>query len=344
MTIWQKKGPDNDVVLSIRIRIARNFKDIAFPTSMNVQDSIKIKDRVLQILKQLDEYNFKYYDFSSISSIERLTFVERHLCSKELARTHQMSGLLLSDDESISIMINEEDHVRIQILGVGLNYDEALIKAGKFQKVFDDNENIAYTNEIGYLTSCPTNLGTGMRASAMIRIPAISINGDLKNMMNALKKAGFVLRGIYGEGSTSIGGIMQLSNARSIADSKDEIVEKVNSICMHIIRAERAERKALIDKNNIRLQDKVMRAYGILKYAKRLTLKELGLLIGDIWLAKDLELIKNLDDKDFLHMLTTAQDATLQIIKGEERNKTLLNIKRAQYIQEYLTLKEVYIK
>lgn len=340
MTIWQKAGPENDIVLSIRVRLARNFNDIAFPTSMNLQDSANVKNKVLQILKQLDEFNFKYYDFASISSIQRLTFVERHLCSKELARASQMSGLLLSQDESVSIMINEEDHIRAQILTVGLDYDTALKKANKIQKVLDESKQMAYMEGIGFLTSCPTNLGTGMRASAMIRIPAISILGELKNMMFVLKKAGFLLRGIYGEGSASIGGIMQLSNASSVADSKYEIVKKVNSICKHIIKVERNYRNDIRDKNNIRLQDKVMRAYGILKYAKRITQKELGLLVGDIWLAKDLGLIETYSDTDLLNLLTTAQDATLQIITGEEKNKTLLNIKRAQYIQEYLKKKE----
>lgn len=339
MTVLQKAGPDNDVVLSVRVRIARNFADIPFPTSMNLEDSAKVKERVLNIVKELEEFKFKYCDFASISAIERLTFVERHLCSKELAKAYQMSGLLVSQDESVSIMINEEDHIRVQILSAGLDYESAIQKQKKIQKVFDSSEYIAYKEELGYLTSCPTNLGEGIRASAMIRIPAISISGDIKGMMTILKKAGFILRGIYGEGSSSIGGIMQLSNASSIAQSTDEIIEKVKKICKQIIIAEREKRKALIDKDNIRLQDKVLRGYGIMLYAKRITQKELGLLVGDIWLGKDLGLIDGLNHCDLLYLLTSAQDATLQILTKEEKNKTLLNIKRAQYIQNYLKLK-----
>ena len=176
MTIWQNTGPDIDVVLSTRVRLARNFKDIAFPTSMNIDDSSKVKDRALNILKGFDEFKFNYYDFSSMSPVERTTFVERHICSKELVRTPQMSALLLSRDESVSVMINEEDHIRAQAMTVGLDYETALKKANTIQDAFDESGQVAYSEDIGYLTSCPTNLGTGIRASAMIRIPAIFID------------------------------------------------------------------------------------------------------------------------------------------------------------------------
>lgn len=336
MTIWQQNGPDIDVVLSTRVRLARNYKDIAFPTSMNLEDSTKVKDRTLNILKEFDDYKFNYYDFSSISPIERLTFVERHICSKELARTPQMSALLLSRDESVSIMINEEDHIRAQVMTVGLDYESALSKANVIQEAFDKSNYLAFSDDIGYLTSCPTNLGTGMRASAMIRIPAIVISGKLKSMMESLKKAGFVLRGIYGEGTTSIGGIMQLSNARDVADSRDEIVEKVKSICLHVMKSERLERQKLKEKNSVRLEDKISRAVGILKYAKRMSVREADALIGDVWIGKDLGIVKEMKDIDFLNLLTTVQNSTLQIIKGEEKNKSLRNIMRAEYIQEFL--------
>ncbi len=336
MTIWQKTGPEIDVVLSTRVRLARNYKDIAFPTSMNLADSLKVKDRTLNILKDFDEFKFNYYDFSSMSPIERVTFVERHICSKELARTPQMSALLISRDESVSIMINEEDHIRAQAMSVGLDYEVALEKTNVIQDAFLNSNQVAYSDDIGYLTSCPTNLGTGIRASAMIRIPAIFITGNLKKIMGELKQAGFVLRGIYGEGTTSVGGIMQLSNARDVADSRDEIVEKVKSICMHVMKIERKERQKLKEKSNIRLEDKILRALGTLKYAKRIPVREADVLIGDIWLGKDLGIVNDMQDIDFLNLLTTVQNSTLQMIKGEERNRSQLNIIRAQYIKDYL--------
>jgi len=336
MTIWQNTGPNIDVVLSTRVRLARNFKDIAFPPSMSIEDSSKVKERTLNILKNFDDFKFNYYDFSSMSPVERTTFVERHICSKELARTPQMSALLLSRDESVSIMINEEDHIRAQAMTVGLDYETALKKANIIQEAFDKSEQVAFKEDVGYLTSCPTNLGTGIRASAMIRIPAIFVTGNLKNMIGSLRKAGFTLRGIYGEGTSSVGGIMQLSNARDVADSRDEIVEKVKSICTHVMKAERVQRQKLKSKKNIRLEDKISRAFGILKYAKRISLREADLLIGDVWLGKDLNIINGLEDIDFLTLLTTVQDSTLQMIKGEEKNKAQLNIARASYIKEFL--------
>lgn len=337
MTIWQNTGPDMDVVLSTRVRLARNFKDIAFPTSMNIADSSKVKDRTLNILKGFDEFKFNYYDFSSMSPIERTTFVERHICSKELARTPQMSAMLLSRDESVSVMINEEDHIRAQAMTVGLDYDTALKKANIIQDALDESGQVAYKEDIGYLTSCPTNLGTGMRASAMIRMPAVFLTGGLHKMNESFKKAGFTLRGIYGEGSTSVGGIMQLSNARDVADSRDEIVDKVKSICSHVIKAERAQRENLKNRHNIRVEDKISRALGVLKYAKRMPLREADVLIGDIWLGKDLGLVEGISDIDFLNLLTTVQDSTLQMIGGEEKNKSQLNITRANYIRNYLS-------
>ncbi len=336
MTIWQKTGPETDVVLSTRVRLARNYKDIPFPTSMNLENSIKVKDRTLNIFKGFDELKFNYYDFTSMNRNERMTFVERHLCSKELAKTPQMSALLLSREENVSIMINEEDHIRAQAMTVGLDYESAIKNANLMQDAFDASGQMAKNDDIGYLTSCPTNLGTGMRASAMIRIPAIFITGKLKELMESLKKAGFALRGIYGEGSTSVGGIMQLSNARDVADSRDEIVEKVKSICLHTIKLEREQRDKLKAKNDIRLEDKISRAYGILKYAKRISAREADALIGDIWLGKDLDIVCKMEDIDFLNLLTTVQDSTLQMIKGEEKNRKKLNIIRAEYIKEYL--------
>ena len=241
---------------------------------MNIDDSSKVKDRTLNILKSFDDFKFNYYDFSSMAPMERVTFVERHICSKELARTPQMSALLLSRDESVSIMINEEDHIRAQAMTVGLDYETAVQKANTIQEAFDASGQLAFSEDIGYLTSCPTNLGTGIRASAMIRIPAIFITGNFKNLMDTLRKAGFTLRGIYGEGTSSVGGIMQLSNARDVADSRDEIVEKVKSICVHVMKAERVQRENLKEKKNIRLEDKISRAVGVLKYAKRMSVRE----------------------------------------------------------------------
>ncbi|MCK5129519.1 MAG: hypothetical protein KAQ68_06695 [Clostridiales bacterium] len=340
MTIWQKTGPENDVVLSVRLRIARNFSDIAFPTSMNIKDSVEVKQRILSLSRELEEFKFRYYDFASISKIEIKTFIERHLCSKELSRTQQMSGLLLSTDESVSIMMNEEDHIRAQILAVGLDYETVRIKADHIKKAFDQGENIAYKKEIGYLTSCPTNLGTGMRASAMIRIPAIIVTGAFKQMAKRLSDEGYILRGIYGEGSASVGGIMQLSNSRVVATNEDEIIAKVLDVCMQVVKEERQQRVKITKKRSIRLEDKIMRSYGILKHAMRISQKEMGILVGDIWLGKDLGLIKNLDDSEFMHLLTSTHDATLQINKGEQKNRGILNIMRARYIQEYMKEKE----
>ena len=336
MTIWQNTGPEMDVVLSTRVRLARNYKDIGFPTSMNLEDSVKVKERTLGIMKGFDEFKFNFYDFASMPQIERDTFVERHICSKELARTPQMSALLLSRDESVSIMINEEDHIRAQALTVGLDYESALKTTNLIQEAFDESGYIAVKDDIGYLTSCPTNLGTGLRASAMIRIPAIFLTGSLKELMDTVRKAGFVLRGIYGEGTSSVGGIMQLSNARDVADSRDEIVEKVKSLCIHVMKSERAKRESLKEKSNIKIEDKISRGLGVLKYAKRMSAREADALIGDVWLGKDLGIVPHMDDVDFLTLLTTVQDSTLQVVKGEEKNKSQLNAVRAEYIKEFL--------
>src|SRR5699024_396103 len=231
---WVKEdGPDSDIVLSSRIRLARNFSDTPFPTAGREQDLIKIRNFFQEEYenKSFHDYtNFKFTSIDDITPTERRVLVEKHLISPHLAKNAKIAGTIISENEQISVMINEEDHIRIQLYFPGFQLTRALNEAFDFDDWLEEKINYAFDETKGYLTSCPTNVGTGMRASVMMHLPALVITKHINRLIPAINQLGFVVRGIYGEGSEALGNIFQISNQITLGKSEADIVEDINSV------------------------------------------------------------------------------------------------------------------
>src|SRR5690625_5213955 len=255
---WMREeGPENDIVLSTRIRLARNFQEEVFPIIADEKDLMAISNYFKQNYNQSSfrQYeNFELIDINDLSHIEKRVLVEKHLISPYLAKARS-TATLLSANEQISVMINEEDHIRMQLYFPGFQLTTALKEAFLLDDWLEEEIDYAFDEEKGYLTSCPTNVGTGMRASVMIHLPALVLTKRINRMIPAINQLGFVVRGIYGEGSEALGNIFQISNQITLGKSEEDIVEDLKSIIVKLVEQEREAREQLIRRSEIRLEN-----------------------------------------------------------------------------------------
>ncbi len=320
---WYKDfGPEGDVVLSTRIRFARNIKDYPFPFRLDADKkkelNYKIKDVVLS-----NNDDMSFIDMADVPAYQTVSLAERHLISPEFAGPSQGRALILSDNEDISVMLEEEDHLRIQAMEAGLQLEKAYEKAEKIERTVGEKLNYAFDERIGFLTQCPTNLGTGMRASVMLHLPALTKQGLISRLSSTVSKLGLVIRGAYGEGSRPGGDIYQISNQITLGISEKEAMYNLDSIVKQIISQERSARKELL-KNEDYL-DSVYRAYGILKYAKKLSSNEFMSLISLVRFAAAEKEI-DIDVEKINAMIPDMQPATINVRKSlqldaQERDK-----------------------
>ena len=223
MAKWlDHKGEEEDVVVSTRLRIARNIGNYKFPGFVDFEESEAITQEILDAMKD-DEEKYKFYRTKDLSKVERNVFVEEHLISPNLAKSNDYGSFLLRQDEKVSIMINEEDHIRIQVLLSGLNTEKSWEIISQVDDKLENKINYAFHEQFGYLTSCPTNVGTGLRASAMVHLPCLSMTGQINMIMEGLTKIGLTVRGLYGEGSKSLGNLFQISNQTTMGDRKSVV-------------------------------------------------------------------------------------------------------------------------
>lgn len=333
MSKWYRDfGPEGDVVLSTRIRFARNIKEYPFPFKLDNEKKKELNYRIRDAVLSNNE-NMSFIEMESVPAYQTVSLAERHLISPEFAGPSQSRALILSDDESISVMLQEEDHLRIQAMEAGLNLEKAFEEAEKIEKTVGDVLNYAFDERIGFLTQCPTNLGTGMRASVMLHLPALTKQGLISRLSATVSKLGLVIRGAYGEGSQPGGDIYQISNQITLGISEKEAIFNLDSIVKQIISQERNARKELL-KNEDYL-DSVWRAYGILKYSRKLTSNEFMKLISLARLASA-EKIIDLDIEKINAMIPDMQPATVNVrnsatFDAEERDRL-----RAKEVREIL--------
>lgn len=325
---------DNDVVLSSRIRLARNIKDMPFPSIMNDEEAHKVIESVRKAIfnsNTILSTQFNEYDMRKLTPLERQSLVERHLISPDLSQNTKNGYALIKNDNTVSIMINEEDHLRIQCILDGLRLNETWDIADKIDDLIEENVDYAYNERIGYLTSCPTNVGTGIRASLMVHLPALTITGLLGSILNSVTKIGIAVRGIYGEGTQALGDIYQISNQITLGQSEKEIIENIEGVVRQIIANERKARSDLYDKRKIQIEDRVGRAYGLLSNAKVLSTKEFMRLMSDVRLGAVLGIL-NIDVRKIDELTTHIQPGNLQKILGAQLEPYDRDIKRAEYV------------
>jgi protein arginine kinase len=336
----QADGPDSDIVLSSRIRVARNVNNEPFPMLATNQQSEEVLNRVATVLdhEQLNIIGrFDLLPLDQVNELEKRVLVEKHLISPNLANESRNGAVILSENEAISIMVNEEDHLRIQVLYPGFQLKEAWEVAEKIDDVFESAVDYAYDEKHGYLTSCPTNVGTGIRASVMMHLPALVITQQMNRILQAIQQVGLAVRGLYGEGSEVTGNLFQISNQITLGQTEEEIIENLHSVARQIIEHEKAARHKLLQESRTKLTDRIRRSFGILCYAEVMDSKEAGQRLSDIRLGVDVGLIEGLPANVMNELLVMTQPGYLQQHYGRALSPEERDVHRAKLIRETLT-------
>jgi len=332
--IWYKEKND-DIVISTRIRLARNIKKYPFPNAMT---DAQLKGAVAEVESAVTGGNstlaktFKNYHMSGLGEVERGELVEKHLISPNLGRR---ASVMISDDENMSIMLMEEDHIRLQIIKGGFSLDEAWELADKVDDVIEESIEYAFHKDFGYLTACPTNVGTGMRASVMMHLPALTMTNNMDRIIASASNLGIAVRGLYGEGSKAYGALYQISNQITMGMSESELIEKLKNIVMQIKKHEENTREKLKNEKNTALEDRLWRSYGTLKYARSVSSQEAKTLISDVILGVNLGIIKK-DDANFIELMIETEPSVLSKIAGSNLKPEERDIKRAEKLRAFI--------
>lgn len=326
MSWYFENGPESDVVVSTRIRFARNISGHKFNSIATKED----EEKVLDIFKNNNVVpELKFIRLSDLDELMQNSLIEKHVISRDILNV-ESAGILLNADEDICVMINEEDHVRIQAMNPGLELEKTLKTAEDIDNKIAEKVEYAYSDLYGYLTTCPTNVGTGLRASVMLHLPALRITGRIGRVLDVVNKVNLDVRGVYGEGTEAIGDMYQVSNKVSLGVTNQEIISSVKSIVNKIIEQERNAREYLMTRG-IDFEDRVCRDYGILTSARKLSYDECAKLVSMVKLGVDLGIIKEIDSRKVNEISIATKPATLQkcckeILGPKERDEKRADI------------------
>lgn len=341
---WMKTdGPDSDIVLSSRIRLARNINQYVFPIIATTEQSKEVLDKIVEVQKSETKTQAEALEvikLDDLKTIEKKVLVEKHLISPTLVEDSKNGAVLLSQDESVSIMVNEEDHLRIQCLYPGFQLNEALNRANGIDDWLEEKFDYAYDETRGYLTSCPTNVGTGMRASVMMHLPALVLTQRINRIIPAINQLGLVVRGSYGEGSEAQGNIFQISNQITLGKSEEDIVEDLRDVVLQLIEQERYARNSLYESSKLQLEDRVFRSYGILAYSRIIQSKEATKCLSDVRLGIDLGIINGVSRSILNELMILTQPGFLQQYAGQNLNPDERDVRRATLIRERIKLEK----
>lgn len=332
---YEKSGNCGDVVCSTRVRLARNLKQFPFPAKATVPQREAVEQKVRDALlsgNSILSKEFRFVPLENASEEEAVSLVERHIVSPEFISDRRGKAVLISDDESISIMINEEDHLRIQVLREGFSLKEAAETADRIDTLLSETLDFAYDPEFGYLTQCPTNLGTGMRASVMLHLPALTENGAMPRIASNLSKLRLTIRGTYGEGSKSVGGLYQLSNQITLGLSENEAIENLRSITVQLMEEERKARSQMAQ--DVAWQDKIDRAAGILKTARVLSSSECMELLSYVRFGISVGILQGVTTEELNGLMVNVQPGTLMAKAGKPLDQNQRDVLRATKVRE----------
>src|SRR5947207_9119387 len=283
------EGPHHQVVISSRVRFARNLRNRSFPGWAKKAERIAILEVTKPAVEELPEMQDSFSELlQDLSALEKQVLVERHLISREHAAKGAGSAIVMNRRQTLSVMINEEDHLRMQAIRSGLQLKQAFKLVDKIDSALEGKLQFAYDQRLGYLTACPTNVGTGLRASAMLHLPGLVLSDLINQVIQAVSKIGLAVRGLYGEGTDAMGNLFQLSNHHTLGDKEEEIINRLSKVIETIIEKEHDARQILIQKKSNTLWDQIGRAYGVLTYAHAMSSKEALNLLSIIKLGIDL--------------------------------------------------------
>ena len=326
-------GAQNDVVISTSIHLARNIKQFPFPATLSMQDKLKVNSVIKNAIDEINNYSFNYYEMKTLSQAEVVSLAERHLVSPEFASSRDGRALLLTEDEAVSVMLNEEDHIRLQVMYAGFALDEAYRTADKIDSQLSGKLQFAFDDRLGYLTQDPTALGTGMKASVVLHLPALVSSSQITKLITTVSKLGLSLRGSYGEGAAAKGDLFRLSNTITLGISEKAAIENLKSIALQIAAQERVAREEIFKAPVT--EDRIFRAYGVLKYARMIDTSEFMELISLVRLGAVKGII-NMDCAQIEALMIHMQPATISLSVDRPLDRIERDKLRAQLVRQNL--------
>ena len=339
MKNWIETNTSNeDIVLSSRIRLARNIKSEPFPNRLTEEqgkDIVRKIEEAFYLSSDMEEKFNTIYLWQN-DDISNQSYLEKHLISKKLVANSNQAAFMLDKDETISIMINEEDHLRLQSITGGLNLKDALDNATKLDDFLEEQLDYAFDVKLGFLTSCPTNVGTGLRASVMLHLPALTVNREIGGLLNALTQVGMTIRGLYGEGSQGEGNLYQISNQLTLGLNEEEVLSNLTGVINQIINRENLARDRILSKSRLEVEDKTYRSIGILKSALMLSKRETLNLLSNVRLGVEMGILKNVDKTILNRLLVEIQSSIIQKFYGGEVGEKQEKLYRANLVKEKL--------
>ena len=321
----QRHGPHDRIVMSSRVRLARNLKDAAFPGWAKKPERIRVFELVRPAVESLPEMKDAFSEaMDNLSALDKQILVERHLISREHAAKSSGSGLVLNRDETFCVMINEEDHLRMQALRPGLQLRQAWSAIDRLDSELEQKLNYAFNSDLGYLTACPTNIGTGIRVSAMLHLPGLVLAEQINPIIQSVNKLGLAVRGLYGEGTEALGNVFQVSNQMTLGENELTIVERLDKVLSQIIEHEENARQTLMEKKPKVVYNHIGRAYGILANAHSISSKETMNLLSLMRLGVDIGLFPGMERAlvDELFILTQPAHLQRQLVGQTVRRGT----------------------
>jgi protein arginine kinase len=331
-------GPMSDVVISSRVRLARNVSGFAFLTKCTRHQRQALENKIRQsILGAQLSPRLLYVDLEEATDLDRQLLVERHLISKLLKDTEGARGVAIGENESLSIMINEEDHLRVQVMRSGLQLEEAWQEINAVDDKLEASLDFAFHPRFGYLTACPTNVGTGIRVSVMLHLPALKLTGEIEKVYRAARDMRLAVRGLYGEGTEATGDFYQISNQTTLGKSEEEIVSEFRrQVIPKIVEYEHQARKTLMQEKTVALDDTVCRALGILRSARLLKSEETLFLLSHLRMGVNMGRVKDVDINKVNELFLLTRPAHLQKILGKRMDGDIRRAARADFIRARL--------
>src|SRR6187200_932856 len=333
------EGPHHQIVISSRVRLARNLRQRAFPGWAKKAERTQILELIKPRIEELPEMQDSFSELlQDLSALEKQVLVERHLISREHAAKSVGSAVVMNRRQTLSIMVNEEDHLRMQSIRSGLQLKNAFKLVDKVDSTLESKLDFAYDPKLGYLTACPTNVGTGMRASAMLHLPGLVLSEMINQVIQAVNKIGLAVRGLYGEGTEAMGNLFQISNQTTLGEKEEEIISRLNKVIETIIEKEQDARQVLLQKKPNTLLDQIGRAYGVLTYAHAMASKEALNLLSIIKLGMDLGAFPEDRRLQIDELFIETQPAHLQRSSQQKLNAEERDYLRAQIIRDRLKI------
>lgn len=333
MNWYLQNGKESDVVVSSRVRLSRNLNGFNFLNRCSKEKQEEILEKIKEIVPSLG-YGLKFIKLDELDEVTKLSLVEKNLISPEfVVKNKNAKAIIINDEENISIMINEDDHIKMQVFSTGQELDNLMSLIVEIDEKLGEMVEYAYNKNFGYLTASPVDIGTGMKASVIVHLLALTLTGNLSKVLRIVNNFGLSIKGVYGEGSQNYGDLYQISNNQTIGITEKEIIANVKNITEKIIEQERTARKYLC-KNELELRDIVYRAFGVLTFASKLGTEECRKLLSEVKMGVDLGILNEIDDGKVRKLELYTKPGNLQKYVGKTIDGYEREIKRAEIVKQ----------